>query len=525
MKKLPILLFAALLSMTAMATGCEQKEPAEDAKNYSIELAVSEFAVSEKGGIFKVDYRREAIESSADIEIRSTEDWLYSAEAGWEQIAFRVEANRTSEVRRARLEFCYEGEVYAELEVVQCAEPLRAELFETLTTADIPYRIPAITVLPDATIVCAADYRHSHKDIGVVENGRIDLHARRSLDNGVTWEPTTVIINGQGIDSEDFMNVGYGDPCLVADRDSGRVLLLSCAGNVSFQQGTRSHHQNIARFYSDDGGKTWSKPEDIAESIYSLFDKSPYGPVKAMFVASGRIMQSRTVKVADYYRLYCSVLVRDVNDNYTNYKNFVLYSDDFGGSWDVLGGTDKAAVVTADEAKVEELPDGSILISSRTTGGRHFNIYHFDNVLSGTGSWDMQTFSGARNKGVEAKDNSTNGELMLLPVVRQSDGAELHLLVQSLPLGPGRSNVGIYYKALESDSDYLTPALVAEEWDGLLQLTKLDSAYSTFALQADGSLGILWEEATHCAGGDGYTIVYGRYTVEQLTNSLYRLNR
>ena len=93
-----------------------------------------------------------------------------------------------------------------------------------------------------------------------------------------------IIINGKGAESEDFMNVGYGDPCLVADRESGRLLLLSCAGNVRFQDGTRKRHQNIARFYSDDEGATWSAPEDIAESIYSQFDASSYGPVKAMFV-------------------------------------------------------------------------------------------------------------------------------------------------------------------------------------------------------------------------------------------------
>ena len=82
------------------------------------------------------------------------------------------------------------------------------------------------------------------------------------------------------------MSVGYGDPCIVADRESSRVLVLSCAGNVSFQNGTRQRHQCIARFYSEDGGQSWSEPEDIAESIYSQFDASTYGPVRSMFVAS-----------------------------------------------------------------------------------------------------------------------------------------------------------------------------------------------------------------------------------------------
>ena len=36
-------------------------------------------------------------------------------------------------------------------------------------------------------------------------------------------------------------------------------------------------------------------------------------------------------------------------------------------------------------------------------------------------------------------------------------------------------------------------------------------------------IGLLWEEATHCAGGDGYTIRYASYSVEQITDNRYRL--
>ena len=217
----------------------------------------------------------------------------------------------------------------------------RCDIFALLTPDDIPYRIPALAVTKDGTLIAVADYRHSGTDIGVTNNGRIDLHYALSHDNGNTWSDVMTLINGQGANSPDFMNVGFGDPCIVADRESNRVLLLSCAGNVSFQNGTRRNHQNIARFYSEDGGKSWSKPEDIAESIYSQFDNSIYGPVRSMFVASGRIFQSRMVKVNDYYRLYCAILVRDKSATHMNY---VLYSDDFGASWTILGDKDTPAV-------------------------------------------------------------------------------------------------------------------------------------------------------------------------------------
>ena len=138
----------------------------------------------------------------------------------------------------------------------------------TPTEGDIPYRIPAIAVTKDGTLVAIADYRHSGTDIGVTDKGRIDLHYRLSYDNGNTWTEVMPLIEGKGKEATDFMSVGYGDPCIVADRESDRVLMLSCAGNVSFQNGTRQNHQCIARFYSEDGVKTWGAPEDIAETIY-----------------------------------------------------------------------------------------------------------------------------------------------------------------------------------------------------------------------------------------------------------------
>ena len=400
----------------------------------------------------------------------------------------------------------------------------RFEVFQMLhpTEGDIPYRIPAIAVTKDGAIIAAADYRHSGTDIGVTNYGRIDLHYRLSYDNGNTWTDVMPLIEGKGAEATDFLSVGYGDPCIVADSESNRVLMLSCAGNVSFQNGTRQNHQCIARFYSEDGGKTWSAPEDIAESIYSQFDASKYGPVRSMFVASGRIMQSKTTKIGSYYRLYCAVLVRDRSAKHMNY---VLFSDDFGGNWKVLGSIDVPAVYnTADEPKVEEMPDGRILLSSRYNGGRYYNMFTFTDVTSGTGIWDEAVFSSAANNGVEAKDNSTNGEVMVLPVTRVADGEPMHLLLQSLPLGPDRKNVGIYYKELESQEDYLTTYEVAAEWDGVKQVTTLNSAYSTMAWQKDNRLAFLYEEETHGKSNfayGGYTIVYECFELEDITDGKY----
>ncbi len=395
------------------------------------------------------------------------------------------------------------------------------EIFTTATANDIPYRIPAIAMAKNGDLIAVADYRHSRADIGMASYGRIDLHARISKDNGANWGNRFSIVDGQGASSPDFMHVGFGDPCIVADRESNRVLVLSCAGNVSFPGGTRNNHQNIARFYSEDNGATWSDPVDIADAIYAMWDKSSnHGPVRAMFIGSGKIHQSRYVKVNNYYRLYCAVLLKNVNNIHTN---FVLYSDDFGGSWDVLGGVENAPVPSGgDEPKVEELPNGNVVISSRINGGRYFNIYTFTNAEKAEGSWGAMATSNSSNNGVVAQGNSCNGEIMIIPVVRNEDKAEMWLALQSLPFGNGRANVGIYYKELASGADYNTPANFAKNWDGRHQASFLASAYSTMCFQKDSTIAFLYEEDTYGINAyGGYNIMYKNYSLEQITNGKY----
>ena len=400
----------------------------------------------------------------------------------------------------------------------------RRELYIKPDTKCIPFRIPAIATASNGDLVTVCDYRFSREDIGVVLNGRIDLVYRTSKNNGKKWGKTYILAEGKGEASPNFMNVAFGDPAIVSDRESSQMMVLSCAGNVSYIKGTRHHHQAIARFYSGDYGNTWSEPVDISESIYEQFDNSPLGPANSMFVASGRILQSRYIKMGRFYRLYCAVLVQPVKGSW---MNFVLYSDNFGGDWRVLGGVDVSPIPRqADEAKVEELPDGSVLISSRVGGGRQFNIFKYSDVATGKGVWGDMAMSNAANKGVEAKSNACNGEVMLLPARRVSDGKELYLLLQSVPLGPQRTNVGIYYKPLESEVDYASPAKIAANWEGYYQVTKLGSAYSTMSWQKDNRLAFFFEEETYSPWtGGGYTLVYENFSIEELTDGKYEFNK
>ena len=100
----------------------------------------------------------------------------------------------------------------------------------------------------------------------------------------------------------------------------------------------------------------------------------------------------------------------------------------------------------------------------------------------------------------------------------------MHLLLQSLPLGPGRRNVGIYFKALDNDDNdiWSSPEKLAADWDGSFRVTELGSAYSTMVLQPDSSIGFLYEENTHLKSWIAYTIVYKKLSVEEITGGRYR---
>lgn len=384
-------------------------------------------------------------------------------------------------------------------------------------TKDLPYyRIPAIAMTRKGTLVAVADYRYGGTDIGW---GTVELHCRTSADNGLTWSEAQEFTHGdKDMDTHPNYNAAYGDPCIVADRTSDRILVMSCSGNTPFYAGTRELHQGIARFYSTDEGKTWSDPDYLQDEIYGLFDNSERGPIRSMFIGSGKIHQSRFVRVGKYYRLYCSVLAKDKDGVNCN---FVLWSDDFGGTWKVLGDINIPAIPNnADEPKVEEFPDGRVICSSRVTGGRYFNIFTYTDATKAEGSWGTCAASGESNQGVVAVGNSCNGEILIVPARRNSDKKKVHVALQSVPFGPGRTNVGIYYKVLDEPSDYDTPEHFAANWDGRYHSTTLPSAYSTYCLGHDGTIFFLFEETTF---GKDYTLVFKPYTVGMLTDGKYQI--
>lgn len=422
----------------------------------------------------------------------------------------------------------------AALAIVSAASWAQTTLWATDTARHEYYRIPAI-VAYDEQVIAFADNRSgvtdatSWGDVGSV--GNISIEVRRSKDGGRTWSAAECAVRGQGSGGYDQ---SHGDAAVVRDRRTGRLLIMTGSGDVGYGRskvttpGDYSEALKVGRYYSDDNGRTWTGGE-VTQEIYDMYRGS--GNIYRLFFTSGRICQSRRIKRGAYQRIYSAVV--------TNEGSLVVYSDDFGGTWKPLGGADARPAPEGDEAKIEELPDGSVLLSCRRSGrdGRCFNIYTYDNKKSGSGSWATAAASESPEGGTATIGNNTNGEILMVPA-RGADGKRAYVALQSAPRGTRgehasnlerRSHVSIYWKAFGEAEDWRTPESWVDGWKRY-EVTDGHSAYSTMAIGGDGSIHFVYEdEGVRFRLGsqwtEMYNILYRNLTLGEITEGEYRYSK
>lgn len=397
-----------------------------------------------------------------------------------------------------------------------CAYAAQAQttlLYQT-TNTDTPYRIPAIAVAKNGDVIAVADHRLDKRDIGY---GEVDMYARISTDNGANWGEATKIADGTGNSGFDC---GFGDAAIVADRERNELLVMTVAGKVVFANGSSTSHNHMAMIkgnYNETEKKwVWSTPSNVTDKFLGT-SSSLLPNAYTMFIASGRMLQS-SYKAAgkEYYRVYAALLVKDSS---SSYYNVVIYTDDFGANWSLL--TSDKAITSADEAKLEELPNGDILISSRTKGGRIFNVYSMS-----TGKWatNQITYTFASNA------EACNGELMIykgLYKVGENSGKTYDVLLQSLPTASSRGNLKVYYQAVDNNSS-LSTLTATSAWKEGKTIDSDKAAYSTMAIQADKKIGFMYEDnytlkslGLFQGNYDYADIAYLSVSIEEMTNNAY----
>lgn len=366
-------------------------------------------------------------------------------------------------------------------------------LFQNKGTTQQDFRIPALCTDKNGHIVALADRRYSERgaDIGA---GEIDIQSRISNDFGSSWDgnadnPRTVIdgVGGKGFDC------AHGDAAVVCDRHSGEILLICASGSVGYPDGGCL----VGRYYSNDGGLTFTGGEmNETNGLPAELAAS------RKFFSSGRICQSRRIKKGKYFRIYAGVPCSGGGQ--------VVYSDDFGRNWSCLG----APVADADECKVEELPDGSVLLSSRIRGGkvgRMFTVFTY----SGRGWQDGQWSSSVVASGITAA--ACNGEVLLVPATYpRPDGN--WILLQSVARSDKRENVSIYWKKLTPKDDYRNPDYY-NEWDGCMQVCQGSSCYSTMVADGRGNIAFMWEQNNIWRDWiESYDIMFRSIPLQEITD-------
>lgn len=339
-------------------------------------------------------------------------------------------------------------------------EDFSTVVFDMGDGGSLYYRIPAIETAADGSIIALSDKRWENlNDLPA----RIDVVCRRSTDGGRTWgEPVTVAASDEG--------GGYGDPAIVLDRDSGDLISVFAHG-PGFWQSTADNPLRICISRSSDNGLSWTEPCDITAQIYGAEcednDRSKW---QGAFAASGHALQ------LSCGRLMFVVAVRTTAGR-GGISNYACYSDDGGATWSV---SENAADTNGDEAKVAELPDGSILMSIRAKGHRHFSK-SFDRGRT----WSEASVSK------DVIEPACNGDILSMTVSR----ARKHenVLLQTVPCdSTSRRNVSILYSPDQGCS-----------WQLGKVLCEGASAYSSLTILPDGAIGALVEEGSW---SDGFTL-------------------
>ena len=353
-------------------------------------------------------------------------------------------------------------------------------------TATDNYRIPAITTAPNGDLLVSYDERP--KDNG---NGGSDapnpnhIVQRRSTDGGKTWSAPTYIHQG----TETGKKVGYSDPSYVVDHQTGTIFNFHVKsydqGWGGSRAGTDPEDRNVIHAEvstSTDNGWTWTHRTITA-------DITKDNPWTARFAASGqgiqiqhgphagRLVQQYTIRTADGAVQAVSV-----------------YSDDHGKTWQA--GTPIGTGM--DENKVVELSDGSLMLNSRASDGSGFRkVAH---STDGGQTWSEPVSDK------NLPDSVDNAQIIrAFPNAAPDDPrAKVLLLSHSPNPKPWSRDRGTISMSCDDGASWVTGKVFNEKFVG----------YTTIAVQSDGSIGLLSEDASDGASYGG--IWYRNFTMNWL---------
>ncbi|MHA3771255.1 sialidase family protein [Verrucomicrobiota bacterium sgz303538] len=242
--------------------------------------------------------------------------------------------------------------------LAHAADPLveKSDLFQGGKDGYALYRIPGIVVTSKGTALAYCESRQKNG----ADWGHIDVHLRRSVDGGKTWEPARQIAHlgdpvprnpvvfekKLGTENERTVN----NPVAIVDRQSGAVHFLYC---VDYG---RCFHMR-----SEDDGLTFSKPVEIT----SAFEKfRPEYDWKVIATGPGHGIQLKNGRLV--VPVWLS-LGHSKNAHHPSVAS-VIYSDDHGQTWNRgdIAVPNTAECKDPNETTIVELVDGRVMLNTRS---------------------------------------------------------------------------------------------------------------------------------------------------------------
>ena len=237
---------------------------------------------------------------------------------------------------------------------------LKPETDKVLQTRTSKFsRIPGLTRTRRGTLVAVFDNRYGHNGDLPAD---IDVGVRTSTDGGQTWSRHTTCIAARDIPD---IGRGVGDPAILIDKKTNRIWVAALAAPKSGHPiwasaaGTTDPSKcgQFILAYSDDEGKTWSKPINITKEVKRPDDSDTKlwglvfnGPGNGITMRDGTLV------------FPAQVWADGGKGTQVGDKGAVLvYSKDRGETWT----SSKLMKYGASESTVAELSDGSLMISTR----------------------------------------------------------------------------------------------------------------------------------------------------------------
>jgi len=238
---------------------------------------------------------------------------------------------------------------------VASAEPLleKTDVFPAGMNGIARYRIPGVVVTKSGTVLAYSEARRNSSS----DWGEIEIHVRRSMDGGKTWQAAQHIAHlGARLEGNPHKKADGGEkeqtvnnPVAIVDRETGVIEFLYCI--------------NYARCYSmrsADDGVTWSKPVDVTAS-FEPFRK--HYDWKVIATGPGHGIQLKTG------RLVVPIwLAYGKEGDHSPSAAATIYSDDHGKTWLTgdLAVPNEGEFGNPNETMIAELSDGRAMLVTRS---------------------------------------------------------------------------------------------------------------------------------------------------------------